>query len=140
MLSHGMKDCPEGRVEVLLELPVLQYGVWLRGEVSRRGGRDLVKLGTEDGWDAKGGATRDVVGGQRKASHAPGRSLEQQKGAESPLPHLGANDRGEEHTEGGQESRKQRGDHEKGKETGLGEHPYGIIANLEEENREGLWA
>ena len=49
---------------------------------------------------------------------------------------MGASDRGD--AEGGQESRKQKGDHEKGKETSLSEQPNGIIANLDEENREWL--
>ena len=56
------------------------------------------------------------------------------------LPCMGASDRGDETIEGGQESRKQKRDHEKGKETSLGEQPTGIIANLDEENTKGLWA
>ena len=45
------------------ELPTLQYGVWLRGEVPRRGDGDLIKFGTEEGWYAKGGPMRDAMGG-----------------------------------------------------------------------------
>ena len=45
------------------ELPTLQYGVWLRGEVSRRGDGDLIKFGAEEGWYAKGGPMRDAMGG-----------------------------------------------------------------------------
>ena len=63
MLSHGLRDCPEGKVEALSELPALQYGAWLRGEVLRRGGGDPSKFGTEEGWSTKGGPIKDVGGG-----------------------------------------------------------------------------
>ena len=63
MLSHELRDCSEGKEEVLSELPTLQYGAWLRGEVSRRGGRDPIKFGIEEGWFTKGGPIRDMVGG-----------------------------------------------------------------------------
>ena len=77
-------------------------------------------------------------GGGEKVLHVPGQSLGQGKVTDSSLPRMGASDRGDKTTEGGQESRKQEGDHEKGKETRLSEQPNGIIANLDEENREGL--
>ena len=63
MLSRGLRDCSEGKEEVLSELPTLQYGAWLRGKVSRRGGRDPIKFGIEEGWFTKGGPIRDMVGG-----------------------------------------------------------------------------
>ena len=143
MLSHGLRDCPEGKVEALSELPALQYGAWLRGEVLRRGGGDPSKFGTEEGWSIKGGPIKDVWGGggeKDKTLHAPGRSLGQGKISDPALPRMEASERGDETTEGGQESRKQKRDHEKGKETSLGEQPTGVIANLDEENTEGLWA
>ena len=81
------------------------------------------------------------MGGEKdKTLHAPGRSLGQGKISNPALPRMEASDSGDETTEGGQESRKQKGDHEKGKETSLGEQPTGVIANLDEENTEGLWA
>lgn len=135
-----MRDCLEGRGEVPSKQPVLQYRAWLRSEMPRRGGGDVVKFGIEDGWYGKGGPMRDAVGDPRKSIHALGSSLEHKKGTEFLLPFLEPSDRGEEHTEGGQESRNQRKDHEKGKETSLGEHSEGLIANLEEENRERLGA
>lgn len=55
LLSHGMRDCLEGRGEVPSKQPVLQYRAWLRSEVPRRGGGDVVKFGIEDGWYGKGG-------------------------------------------------------------------------------------
>lgn len=80
------------------------------------------------------------MGDPGKSIHALGSSLEHKKGTEFLLPFLEPSDKGEEHTKGGQESRNQRKDHEKGKETSLGKHSEGQIANLEEENRERLGA
>ena len=140
LLNHGLRDCPDGKMEIFLELPPLQYGAWLRGEVPRKGGVDSFKFGPEDRWHGRGGPAKDMVGGKGMNVHAPGRSVEQEKISESPLPYQGDSDREEETTEGGLESRKQRGDHGKGKETNLGEHSQGISTNLVKENREGLWA
>ena len=91
----------------------------------------------------KGRSDKGRLGGggeKDKTLHAPGRSLGQGKISDPALPRMEASERGDETTEGGQESRKQKGDHEKGKETSLGEQPTGVIANLDEENTEGLWA
>ena len=91
-------------MEVLSELPTLQYGVWLRGEVPRRGNGDLIKFGTEEGWYAKGGPMRDAIGGgvwKEKALYVPGQNLGQGKVTDSSLPRMGASDRGDETTEGG---------------------------------------
>ena len=140
LLNHGLKDCPDGKMENLLELPSLQYGAWLRGEVPRRGGDVSFKFGSEDRWHGKGGPAKGVMGGKGMNVHAQGGSVEQEKVSESQLPYQGDSDREEEITEGGLESRKQRGDHERGKEINLGEHSQGISANLVKENRVGLWA
>lgn len=91
-------------------------------------------------WYAKGGPAKDVVGGQGKSLHASGKRLKHGKATELTLSHLGASGRDDETNKGAQECRTQRGDHEKGKETSLGEHSHGISANLEEENMERLWA
>ena len=53
MLSHGLRDCSEGKVEALPELPALQCGAWLRGEVPRKGRGDPSKFGIEERWPAK---------------------------------------------------------------------------------------
>ena len=68
MLSHGLRDCPKGKVEALPEISALQYRAWLRGEVPRR-------FGTEERWPAKGGPIMDGGGEKDKTLHAPGRSL-----------------------------------------------------------------
>ena len=78
-------------------------------------------------------------GGEKdKTLHASRKSLGQGKVTDSSLPRMGASDRGDKTTEGGQESRKQEGDHEKGKETSLGEQPTEVITNLDEGKTEGL--
>ena len=132
MLSHGLRDCPEGKVEALPEISALQYGAWLRGKVPRR-------FGTEERWPAKGGPIMDGGGEKDKTLHAPGRSLGQGKSLDSALPSVKASVRGDETTEGGKEGNKLKGDHEKGKETSLGEQPTEVITNLDEENIEGLY-
>ena len=75
LLSHGLRDCRKGKVEALPELPALQYGAWLKGEVPRRGGGDPSKFGTEERWPAKGGPSKDSRGEKDKTLHASGRSL-----------------------------------------------------------------
>ena len=87
MLSHGLRDCPEGKVEALPEISALQYGAWLRGEVSR--------FGTEERWPAKGGPIMDGGGEKDKTLHAPGRSLGQGKSSDSALPSVKASVRGD---------------------------------------------
>ena len=57
---------------------------------------------------------------------------------DSALPSVKASVRGDETTKGGKEGNKPKGDHEKGKETSLGEQPTEVITNLDEENTEGL--
>nr|POE82482.1 hypothetical protein CFP56_75374 [Quercus suber] len=127
-------------MEDLTESSSLQYGAWLRGEAPRRRGDESIKFGAEDRWHVRGGPAKGMLGGRGRSGHTPGMSLENEKIPEPTLPHQGDSDRGEETTEEGQESRKQRKDHEKGKETSLSELSQGINANLVKEKREGLWA
>ena len=131
MLSHGLKDCPEGKGEALPETSALQYGAWLRGEVPRR-------WGTEERWPTKGVSMMDRRGEKDMTLHAPGRSLGQGKPLNSALPSVKESVRGDVSTEEGEEGNKQKGDHEKGKETSRGEQPTEVITNLDEENTEGL--
>ena len=140
LLNHGLRDCPDGKMEDMSESSPLQYRAWLRGEVPRRGGDESFKFELEDRWQTRRGLAKGMVGGRGRSSHAPEMSLENGKISESTLPHMGESDRGEESIEGDLESRKQRNDHEKGKETNLREYSQGINTKLVKENGQGLWA
>lgn len=50
LLCHGLKDYEERNgVDEQLDLSKLQYGAWLHGEASKRGGGDITKVGHEEG-------------------------------------------------------------------------------------------
>ena len=140
LLNHGLRDCPEGKMEDMTESSPLQYGAWLRGEVSRRGGDEPFKFGLEDRWQTRGGPTKDLVSGRGLSPHAPEMSLVNDQSSEPTLPHQGGKDRGEELNVGDRESQKQRNDHGKGKETNARESSQGIISSLVKENVKGPWA
>lgn len=57
MLSHGIKECPEGTANAYQNAEEFQYGAWMRGEPIRRGNKESNSPGMERGPEG-GGATR----------------------------------------------------------------------------------
>lgn len=61
LLSHGLKECKEGKEEGdHLDVCKLQYGAWLRGEAPRRSGGDFMKERQENGRSDWGGGGRRI--------------------------------------------------------------------------------
>ena len=139
LLNHGLRDCPEGKMEDGLESAPLQYGAWLRGEVPRKGGDEPGKAGHEDRWQTRGSPAKEWESRRVLSQHAPEMSLVNVQSPESTLPHLGGKERGEDQNVGDRESPKQRNDHGKGKETIASELPQGTVSSLVKETEKGSW-
>ena len=54
MLSHGIKECPDGHANALQSNGEFQYGAWLRGEPMRRGFKVEHSSGMEGGFEEGG--------------------------------------------------------------------------------------
>ena len=54
MLSHGIKECPDGHANALQSNGEFQYGAWLRGEPMRRGFKVDHSSGMEGGFEEEG--------------------------------------------------------------------------------------
>ena len=71
LLIHGLKDYEERNgVDEHLDLSKPQYGAWLNGEASRRGGGDITKVGYKEGKANRGWSARKSEGGKARLTHA----------------------------------------------------------------------